>query len=47
MDGWWGIWALPPIDPATSHLDHGTLPEWFGFVPIKIDYTDLPSVMAL
>lgn len=31
---------------AYPEWNRAMLPEWFGFVPIKIDYSDLASVMA-
>jgi hypothetical protein len=35
------------IHPQSLIPDTQTLPEWFAYVPSKMDYSDLYSIMTL
>lgn len=36
-----------PLTPSSFRPDSDILPAWFAYIPIKMDYTDIPSVLAL
>lgn len=48
---WSGLAGLEYLccknSPPPAPTDAPMYPDWFGFVPIKVDYSDLASVMAL